>query len=81
MELRPEKKMVLSGAFAMLVANVCFIGWVITRSADWAAWAMLAMLVSLFIPLLHTWFPRAIKAALKKLREPEPPKPSPPEST
>jgi hypothetical protein len=72
MQLRPEKKMVISGAFCMLVANVCFIGWVITRSADWAAWAMIAMLVSLVIPLVHTWIPRGIRHLAKKIAGAEP---------
>ena len=80
MELRPEKKMVLSGAFAMLVANICFLGWVFTRSATWAAWAMIWMLVSLVIPLVQIWIPRAIKHALKRLREPKAPGPETPSS-
>ena len=68
MKLRPEKTMVISGAACMLVANVCFMGWVITRDGLWAAWAFLAMIVSLVIPLVQIWIPRGVQHLVKRLR-------------
>lgn len=68
MKLRPEKTMVISGAACMLVANVCFIVWVVTRDGNWAGYALLAMLVSLVIPLVHLWIPRGVAHLLEWLR-------------